>query len=489
MCSPQPPAAVAKFAIAFVTSVSLFLSVRDGFAQGSLTPPGAPTPTMKSLDQVASTGIALNATNTPGDASNHFVINQSGSYFLTGNLDVTKTNGIRVNVANVTIDLNGYQIARASGSGGDGITLRPAADGCTVTNGSITGFGNAIDTITTTARGCVFRDISAANCTNIAIRAGEGAVLEACRVHDNSGAAGILTASGATLRNCSAIGNSATNAIQVGSGSTLTNCTASSNTGTNGIFAGDACSLTNCAAAANTLTGSGIVTGEVCPMTNCTAYNNTAVYGINAGIGSPLVNCSASSNTGVHYGIFIDDGGSLTNGATYSNAATNGTDSAGTGTGFGCFITASTSSDNNSSGAIDRAKGEGFFLGGSATIQSSTARSNTGSGIVLSGRNVVRNNSAIGNAATLNFPAGIYGNSSSANRVENNNVTDNQLDGFLIDMHALIINNTLSGEIYVIDTGNSFGAIVDDTGGGAGVNGNSASATFGSPNAWANFTY
>ena len=157
-CVARNPAAVAKFVIAFVTSVSLFLSVRDGFAQGSLTPPGAPTPTMKSLDQVASTGIALNATNTPGDASNHFVINQSGSYFLTGNLDVTKTNGIRVNVANVTIDLNGYQIARASGSGGDGITLRPAADGCTVTNGSITGFGNAIDTITTTARGCVFRE-------------------------------------------------------------------------------------------------------------------------------------------------------------------------------------------------------------------------------------------------------------------------------------------------------------------------------------------
>jgi NAD(P)-dependent dehydrogenase (short-subunit alcohol dehydrogenase family) len=52
---------------------------------------------MKSLDQVASTGVALNTTNTPGDASNHFIINQAGSYFLTGNLDVTKTNGIRVN--------------------------------------------------------------------------------------------------------------------------------------------------------------------------------------------------------------------------------------------------------------------------------------------------------------------------------------------------------------------------------------------------------
>src|SRR4051794_19502095 len=68
------------------------------FAQGPLTPPGAPTPTMKSLDQVRSTGIAINATNTPPDASNLFVIANPGSYYLTGNLTGAATkSGISVN--------------------------------------------------------------------------------------------------------------------------------------------------------------------------------------------------------------------------------------------------------------------------------------------------------------------------------------------------------------------------------------------------------
>src|SRR5438477_5683310 len=69
------------------------------FAQGSLTPLGAPAPTMKSLDQIASTGIALNVANTPGDTNYHFIINAAGNYYLTGNLAVTKTNGIHVTAA------------------------------------------------------------------------------------------------------------------------------------------------------------------------------------------------------------------------------------------------------------------------------------------------------------------------------------------------------------------------------------------------------
>ena len=43
------------------------------FAQGSLTPPGAPAPTMKTLDQVEARTI-INATNTSGNSINQFII-------------------------------------------------------------------------------------------------------------------------------------------------------------------------------------------------------------------------------------------------------------------------------------------------------------------------------------------------------------------------------------------------------------------------------
>ena len=77
-------------------------------AQGPLTPPGAPAPTMKTLDQIEPR-IAINATNTPGDASSLFRIAQPGSYYLTGNITgVAGKDGIEIASSNVTIDLMGF---------------------------------------------------------------------------------------------------------------------------------------------------------------------------------------------------------------------------------------------------------------------------------------------------------------------------------------------------------------------------------------------
>jgi hypothetical protein len=56
-------------------------------AQGSLTPPGAPAPTMKSLDQIEA--------RTP-ISSAPFTITQPGSYFLTTNLTVASGNAITI---------------------------------------------------------------------------------------------------------------------------------------------------------------------------------------------------------------------------------------------------------------------------------------------------------------------------------------------------------------------------------------------------------
>lgn len=93
------------------------------FAQGSLTPPGAPAPTMKTLAQIEPrTPISL----AP------FTISSSGSYYLTTNLAVTSGDAITIDASNVTLDLNGFVISStANPASGNGITL---GNSSTVTN-------------------------------------------------------------------------------------------------------------------------------------------------------------------------------------------------------------------------------------------------------------------------------------------------------------------------------------------------------------------
>jgi len=102
-------------------------------AQGSLTPPGAPAPTMKSLDQIeARTAI----TNTASQAT----ISQSGSYYLTGNLTVSTGNGIVIAANGVTLDLNGFTITSTAPSAtGFGILFSGYLSDVTVLHGHVRG--------------------------------------------------------------------------------------------------------------------------------------------------------------------------------------------------------------------------------------------------------------------------------------------------------------------------------------------------------------
>ena len=100
-------------------------------AQGPLTPPGAPAPTMKTLDQIEP---RIPISSLP------YTISTSGSYYFTGNLVFSDVGGdaITISASNVTLDLMGYTLSSTAGVTGAAI-FSTAASGITIRNGKIKG--------------------------------------------------------------------------------------------------------------------------------------------------------------------------------------------------------------------------------------------------------------------------------------------------------------------------------------------------------------
>lgn len=96
---------------------------------------------MKTLDQVEAR-IPVSESTTPPSGDHQFTITQPGSYYLTGNVVVTKPSGIAIAATGVTLDLNGFSIRREAGNSGAGVEVFSAR--CAIMNGSIGGFGTGI---------------------------------------------------------------------------------------------------------------------------------------------------------------------------------------------------------------------------------------------------------------------------------------------------------------------------------------------------------
>src|SRR2546430_8976393 len=90
----------------FVAACVLTLVPPSLLAQGSLTPPGPPAQTMKTLAQIEH--------RTPISAAG--TISQAGSYYLTSNLTSASGATLTISSDNVTLDLNGFTISSSGTS-------------------------------------------------------------------------------------------------------------------------------------------------------------------------------------------------------------------------------------------------------------------------------------------------------------------------------------------------------------------------------------
>ncbi|HEV2454305.1 MAG TPA: right-handed parallel beta-helix repeat-containing protein [Verrucomicrobiae bacterium] len=111
--------------------LTLVLHPASAPAQGSLTPPGSPAPTMKSLQEIEPRTIISSASYT---------ITTPGSYYLSNNLAVTSGNAITIAASGVTLDLNGFTLSSTEASpAGYGIYVNDGLQNVTILNGNVQG--------------------------------------------------------------------------------------------------------------------------------------------------------------------------------------------------------------------------------------------------------------------------------------------------------------------------------------------------------------
>ena len=174
------------------------------FGQGTLTPPGAPAPTFKTLSEVEPRyPLFTYQTN----------LTVSGSYYLTTNLfsgtNVNDGINIRTNIRNITIDLNGFSIINTNphvAPSPVGIRISEATN-IVIRNGQIVGFDRAIR-CEGLFYGIVVDNIHVHDCTRSGIET-DGVVGDAtqtitirnCVVEGNNGAGEAVNIS-ALVQNC-----------------------------------------------------------------------------------------------------------------------------------------------------------------------------------------------------------------------------------------------------------------------------------------------
>ncbi len=501
--------AIAGFwSVKFGAVMLLGLGVACAALGGPLDPPAGPiASTGKTMTEVEPR-IAINSTNTPGDGATQFIISAPGSYYLTGN--ITGANSkycIRVNAANVSIDLNGFTITGVASSYA-GIFLSNASARVSVRNGTITGFGfDGIDggfcanarfaDLTLSGNGigqsnryglraggsAIITNCTASSNTGGGISFNDGCTVTNCTASFNSGS-GFNGGASCTIRECAVIGSGAS-AFVVGNACTIERCTASGSATGSGFFVGvgsrvNGCTATNfstgfTAASRGSFTnctGSGcssaaFAPGDFAQLTACAAYQSSV--GINAGSNAVLRDCVATDNSGDNIAVGLRS--RLINCTATGSVSGQGINLAG----IASSVEGCTASGN---------AGNGIYAPARATITNCTARDNGVNGIRISGSGsvskcYVANNVGCGILAetgsvdirdneiadhTSSGVSAIRVSSGSGHRIEGNTVSNNYRGIEVLSSGNLMVRNFSNlagaGGSYVIAAGNNWGPIV-----------------------------
>ena len=433
-------------------------------AQGPLNPPGAPVPTMKTLDQLEP--------RTP--ISQLGLTISSGSYYLAANLNPlfgpVGVNGITISGNDVTIDLNGFELAGFASSGA-GIFLNGGVTNVTIRNGTIrnwTGHGidgtgnarvrvenvrvinNGANGIIVDVNGEVLSCVVQGN-AGVGIKGTDNCLVENCQIVSTTGSpgTGILLGDSCNVGKCVARSNAGPG-ISTGNNSVVSNCAAQANVGF-GIKVTDNCTIADSAALSTSGAGSqGIVTGNTGVVSGCTARLNTG-DNIRVGINSTVVKCSASGSTGGD-GINASSGYSL-----ISQCTANFNNQHGINAFQRTRVSDCTANANSQSGVHIS------FVG---TVERCFCNGNTVCGILMDAGGFVDilNNTCSENGVTTSG-AGIRVSVASGCRVEGNNVSANYLGIDIITDRNFIgrnfANNNSFGDFSTGGIVNSVGPIVD----------------------------